>query len=210
MMNSAVSAKFFLLLAAVFNLQLMQAQQGAAANPNLLWALSHPMASVKVNSIYKKQQFIYKKEELKMVLDSFGDCGKLDAFRHVYFMAAFAQKIKVKKLRRLGIAHEEENYREFLKGEADAEFRHDSLSMVMDLYNNELGFQTGLAFPELEPEALKMKVIEKIQAGEALIAKRNLQGTFLDCEGNRLSMKDYSGKWFVPKCLIRSDYIYKD
>ena len=63
----------------------------------VLWAIGHPFAAIKVKKMYSKTYVIYEQQNTKIALDNFNNGGKLDAFRHVFFMAAFAQKIKIKK-----------------------------------------------------------------------------------------------------------------
>ena len=104
------------------------------------WAIGHPFAAVKVKKISKRCYKIYNKITTNKQLDTFSNGGTLDAFRHAFFMAAFAQKIKVKKLNKLGIAHEKGNYKQFLKNEYENNELPDSIATVMDLKNNALGF----------------------------------------------------------------------
>ncbi len=67
------------------------------------WVLTHPFAAIKVKKISKHAFSIYHLSAIKFELDSFTNGGKLDAFRHTFFMAAFAQKVKPKKIKKLGI-----------------------------------------------------------------------------------------------------------
>ncbi|MGZ4100232.1 MAG: DUF6973 domain-containing protein, partial [Bacteroidia bacterium] len=103
------------------------------------WAFSHPIAAIKVKHISKTCYAVYKHDlTIREQLDTFSNGGKLDAFRHVFFMAAFAQKVKTKKLRKLGIAHEKGNYQAFLHSKKEEGEIADSISTVMDLQNNEV------------------------------------------------------------------------
>src|SRR5690606_27581918 len=131
------------------------------------WAIFHPFAAIKVNKISKKCFIIYKQQNIKTELDTFTNGGKLDAFRHAFFMAAYAQKVKVEKLRKLGKAHEKGNYRQFLKSQLEDGERPDSLSCEMDLLNNELGFVIGKSNKKLILEELKNAVISEIKNGKA-------------------------------------------
>lgn len=169
------------------------------------WAFAHPFAALKVKKIYKRCLPLY--EEIKMTnkLDQYKNGGKLDAFRHTFFMAAFAQKIKTKKLRKLGIAHEKGNQVNFIKGiTEDGEFA-DSLSCEMDLKNNEMGFRIGSNNKKKDLRDLKDLVIEEIRKGEAVYFKRNSNGQYLTCEGEVINLERYKNKWFIPKCLIATD-----
>jgi len=88
--------------------------------------------------------------------------------------------------------------------------RPDSLSSVMDLHNNELGFVIGANHKHLKPEELSVLVIKEIENGKALIMKRKKNGAYLDCNDQVLEIKTYSEKWFVPKCLVPSSSSYSD
>ena len=174
------------------------------------WILFHPLAALKVKSIYKKHLFVYQNNDLLTVLDSFENGGKLDAFRHVYFMAAFAQKISVNKLRKLGIAHEKTNRSSFFRGKESLNLRHDSLGSVMDLQNNELGFMIGHGNKNLNPLSLRDTVLSEILSGKALIFNRNKHGLYLDCSDQVLDPILFKLSWYIPKCLVNSNLIYKD
>jgi hypothetical protein len=174
----------------------------------VFWGIWHPFAAIKVKKMYSNAQVIYKQPTIKLALDSFNNGGKLDAFRHAFFMAAFAQKIKTKKLKKLGIAHEKGNYRQFKKNKKEEGEQPDSLSNVMDLKNNELGLNIGTENKKLSLDELKQKVIKEINAGKAIIIKRDNNGHYVDCNNQLIDQKLYVNKWYVPKCLVLSDYIY--
>ncbi len=173
------------------------------------WALGHPFAAIKVKLISKKCYQIYNKD-LGGKLDNFSNGGKLDAFRHVFFMAAFSQKVKTKKLRKLGCAHEKANYKQFLKLKTEFNESPDSLSTIMDLQNNELAFKNAAETKKLSLPELEKYVIDKIKTGNAFIMKRKKNGTYLDCVNNVIDLNLFKGKWSVPKCLVRSDENYMD
>jgi hypothetical protein len=88
--------------------------------------------------------------------------------------------------------------------------RPDSLSSVMDLKNNELGFELGVKNKKVDLITLRQLVKQEINKGNALIMKRNNAGAYVTCEGNLLDLKNYEEQWYVPKCLVPSDFIYKD
>ena len=169
------------------------------------WALAHPFAALKVKKIYKACLPYY--EELKKInsLDNFESGGKLDAFRHVFFMAAFSQKIKTKKIRKLGIAHEKGNHLNFVQNIKEEGELADSLSGVMDLKNNELGFKISFENKKTKLKTLRDLVIEKIKNGDAVYFKRNTSGQYLTCEGEIINLENHKGKWFIPKCLIQTN-----
>lgn len=169
------------------------------------WAFFHPFAALKVKKIYKQCLPIYHKIEMNNKLDPYRNGGKLDAFRHTFFMAAFSQKIKVKKVRKLGIAHEKGNHLNFYRGIKEDGELADSLACEMDLRNNETGFAIGTSNKKLNLEELESVVIERIKKGEAVYFKRNSNGQYLTCTGEIIHLDDYKAKWFIPKCLISTD-----
>lgn len=169
------------------------------------WALFHPFAAIKIKNIYKKCIPVYQSVKEKKLTDKYENGGKLDAFRHVYFMAAFAQKTKSKTVKKLGIAHEKGNFKSFLQKQNENGEIPDSLSSVMDLYNNTIGIEIGNTCRKKTPEELKEYVLNQISEGKVLYFKRNLNGDYLTCEGDIINLKKIEGKWFVPKCLIKSN-----
>lgn len=181
------------------------AQGISLSKEEFCWAVFHPFAAIKVKKITAKANVIYSQDSIKINLDRFSSGGQLDAFRHVFYMAAFAQKIKIKKLRKLGIAHEKSNYRQFLNSKTEDGELPDSLSSVMDLMNNELGFNIGNSQKKIDRESLKKDVIERIKKGDATIMKRNKNGRYVDCSGNEIE-PHADKKWSLPKCLVKSNH----
>ena len=166
------------------------------------WAFFHPFAALKVKKIYKKCLPYYETMKKSNALDSFESGGKLDAYRHAFFMAAFTQKIKIRKIRKLGIAHEKGNYKHFLNGINEQGELPDSLSSVMDLQNNELGFVISEANKKTSLNILNSAVVFEIVKGKALYFKRNTSGLYLTCDEQIIILDNYRNKWFIPKCLI--------
>lgn len=166
------------------------------------WAVAHPMAALKVKKVYRKASKLYNEEDLKPKLDGYSSGGKLDAFRHVFYFAAFAQKVKPKKVLKLGKAHEKTNYLDFKRGKHEEGATADSLSGVMDILNNEIGVTLGREFKSLSLEELKLKVLEAIIVkNECYYILRDKEGRFIDCKNNIIDMSLYKGKWSIPKCI---------
>lgn len=169
------------------------------------WAIFHPCVAVKIKHQLPKAMAVYKSVKESKVLDTLESGGKLDAFRHTYVMAYLARTIKSKKLKKLGIAHEKGNKRQFEKGKSEDGERPDSLACEMDQRNNEVGIALGKANKELNNEELKQLVIKEIVAGNAWYLKRNSRNIYVDCAGEPIDFKQYIGKWSLPKCLIKTD-----
>ena len=169
------------------------------------WAAFHPFAALKIRYSLPKAMFMYKDVAQTRVLDTLANGGKLDAFRHAYAMAFLARKIKVQKLRKLGIAHEKGNKKQFKKHQTEDGERPDSLACEMDLRNNELGLLLGSGNKTLNDAALKLLVINAIKEGKAWYLKRNEHFMYVNCSNMPLEMRLYSQKWYVPKCLVKTN-----
>lgn len=174
------------------------------------WALAHPIAALKVKKIYTKATPEFRLPKVKQQTDTFGNGGKLDAFRHTFYMAAFAQKVKVKKLRELGQAHEKANHQQFLRRKNEDGEVPDSLGSVMDLANNEVGFLIGSTNKKADLKTLRELVIKAIKSGDCKIMNRTKKGVYLDCNNKEIDLKNFVGKWDVPKCLVSSATTYID
>ncbi len=174
-----------------------------------IWAFKHPIAAIKAKHISKKCFIIYEQIKNNKRLDTNSNGGKLDAFRHVFFMAAFAQNIKIKKIDKLGLAHEKANYDQFLKNGFENGEVPDSISSVMDLKNNTLGFEIGIKEKKLNLMELSNLVITNINNGLAVIIKRNKKGKYVDCEGN-IILPTATKKWNINKCLVKSNEDYNN
>jgi hypothetical protein len=168
------------------------------------WAFFHPFASFKIKKHQKEMFAVYEEVKNKKLLDEFANGGKLDAFRHTFAMAYFSRFVSVKKLRKLGKAHEKGNFLQFLKSKMEDGEVPDSVSSVMDLKNNELGFALGDGLKRISVEELKQKIITQINLGTAFIIKRNKEGLYVDCEGNIIPAEKIKGTWKNSKCLVGS------
>lgn len=168
------------------------------------WAAVHPFAAFKIKRMYQIYYPVYQSVKKQCLLDSFKNGGKLDAFRHAFFMAAFAQKIKPNKLKKLGLAHEKGNYSHFLKNKKDQGEIPDSISSIMDLHNNKLGIIIGKNNKHLPENDLKELVISELNNGKGLYVKRNKNGQYVNCNDEVIIIGPEK-KWAIPKCLIKTN-----
>jgi len=167
--------------------------------PELKWAIFHPIAALKVKKIKIQCDKFYQDSSLKIQLDKYENGGKLDAFRHIFYMSAFSKSIKIKKLRKLGVAHEKANYRQFLKGKKENNELPDSLGSVMDLNNNEIAFKLINQTRNLSLSDLKNEIVRLIQKNGAYYILRDSNGNYLNCSNFIITI----GKtWQNEKCLI--------
>jgi hypothetical protein len=169
------------------------------------WACFHPFTALKIKKRLPAALAVYSEAKAARQPDSFANGGKLDAFRHVYAMAYLARDIRIKKLRKLGIAHEKGNKRQFKRHKLEDGERPDSLACEMDLKNNELGFLLGSTHKTITDAGLKTVIEEAIRDGKAWYLKRNAWAEYVDCDHKPLNMALYKEEWFVPKCLVRTN-----
>jgi len=169
------------------------------------WAIFHPFAAKKIQKHLKDAMIVYHSVKSSKLLDTIESGGTIDAFRHAYTMAYLSQYVKINKLRKLGKAHERGNKYFFYKNHQEFGERADSLACVMDLRNNELGFEIGKNNKNASKEDLKTIIIEQIKAGNAWILKKNDQNLYVSCKNEPIFIENYKNLWFLPKCLIKSN-----
>ena len=169
------------------------------------WAMLHPLAAKRVQKHLAEAMDVYKEVKNAKELDGFENGGTLDAFRHAFTMAYLARYVQIDKLRKLGKSHEKGNEYFFYKNHQEFGERADSLACVMDLRNNELGFEIGKKSKNVSKEELKNLIIEQIKQGNAWKLKKNSQNQYISCQNEAFLIENYKGKWFLPKCLVKSN-----
>lgn len=204
MLNSKHKLWFFLFLA-LFCFDFGLFAQHHISKYEKCWAVFHPFAAIKIKKQLPKAMEMYHLVKKSRLLDTLESGGKLDAFRHAYTMAFLARSIKAKKLKKLGVAHEKGNKRQFDENSLEFGERPDSMACEMDLRNNELGFLIGSQNKTSSNEELKELVIYQIQNGKAWYLKRNLRNEYVDCEGKTIDFSRFIVKWYIPKCLIKTN-----
>jgi len=173
--------------------------------PEKRWVLFHPFAAKKAYRISVEARNISKQMEKDSLLDHDADGGQVDAFRHAFWMGRLAQEMCWRKVKRLGKAHERGNYLDFKKQRAGEEIFTDSIASAMDLFNNDVGIETGRKNKSLSEEEMKKLIVKKVLDGEMKIILKDVHGNSLDCEKKIVDLKMYSGKWNIPRCLKRSN-----
>ena len=160
------------------------------SRPEKAWSLAHPFIAKKAGVLALKVQRIAKgvEEEGRLGNDYMG--GKMDAFRHAYWMASLAQNISAKKVKKLGEAHEKGNYLDFKKRKLEDGAVPDSMSSVMDLANNVMGIDIGIANQNLSRKKLVELIVTSILKGEMKILKKDTSLTYLDDVNNEIDLND--------------------
>lgn len=173
------------------------------------WVITHPCIAEKVFQITNTA----RKEALKMESDSTLDRdpqgGQVDAFRHAYWMALLSQHMCWKKAIKLGAAHERGNYRQFKRSKSEGGEIPDSISSVMDIFNNHTGAIIGCNNKSLSEDDLKQKITNAILHGNMRIIAKNGNGLPIDNHGNVIEIKGKKNTWNIPKYLIPSDLQHK-
>ncbi|MCX7953778.1 MAG: hypothetical protein N3A01_01155 [Bacteroidales bacterium] len=172
--------------------------------PEKWWVITHIF---KAKKIYKLSQIALKETELlraDTTLDGDICGGQLDAFRHAYWMALVTKYYGPKRALSLGKAHERSNYKMFLKGKLEEHSYPDYESTQMDYLNNDVGIYIGKEYKFLSDEELKKTIVDYIKAGKLYVLKKDNEGNYLDCDGNKIILKEK--KWITNKCIVASDY----
>lgn len=176
--------------------------------PEKRWVIAHPFIAKKAFTATQRARFVTDSLSKNGVLKD-GNGGQLDAFRHSYWMALLVQKIPPRKAAKLGKAHEKGNYLQWKKGMLEDSMRADSMLCVMDLQNNETGISLGEQYENdtaLQKKSLEAFIIENVKRGKMVIVKKNSFGQPEDKSGRIIVPGNYTGKWYMPKVLVRSDY----
>lgn len=179
------------------------------SNAEKRWVIFHPFVAKKAFRYTQYALHVCDSLKKDSVLDRDDNGGQLDAFRHAYWMALLSQHISPKKAYKLSIAHEKGNREAFEKNEREEGAVPDSMASVMDIINNQLGIQIGLANRQSNSPMGNTQLItfikEKVIKGEMRILLKDGQGNFLTCEGEIIHPGNYTGKWGIPKCLVKSN-----
>ena len=173
--------------------------------PEKGWVIAHPFAASKAMRVSEDAQKETNNMAGSPFLDNYVNGGKLDAFRHCYWMALLCVEMHCRKARKLGKAHERGNKKDFKKGTLEEGYLPDQVSSTMDLWNNEVGIKIGRANSKSKASAIKENVIQAIRSGECKIIRRDEHGRFLDCDGLPIQEKEWKGLWENSKCLILSN-----
>ncbi len=176
------------------------------SNSEKSWIIKHPFVAKKTHNVTQKVIKICTEVKIEQMLDQENIGGKLDAFRHAYWMAVLTQKIGKRKSKKLGLAHEKGNRILFDKNLTEDGETPDSISCAMDLFNNEQGIRIGQANKKANSVDIKLIVIKKIQEGAMKIIAKNSTGQFVDCNDKEIPLPEIQKKWKNSKCLVSSNY----
>ncbi|MCF6224125.1 MAG: hypothetical protein L3J34_10405 [Flavobacteriaceae bacterium] len=175
------------------------------SSPEKWWVIFHPFQAKKAfyitNDVLKITDSIGKTQ----LLDTDINGGKLDAFKHSYWLARLSIKIGARASLKLGEAHEKGNYRTFKKMQIEDGVAPDKIATTMDLFNNEIGVKIANKNEGLTKQELIHFIIWEINKGSMKIIKKDTLGNFLTCDNLLINLQTISGKWENDKCLVASN-----
>ncbi len=170
------------------------------------WTITHPLRAYPVWKISTNVRDIANRHITDPDLDGDYAGGQVDALRHILWMTLITQRYGPKFARKLGLTHEKSNKLDFKKRKLEEYLLPDAASMMMDLYNNEIGIELGRHLPRLTIEELVKEVKNLVLNGKAWVIKKDKDGNFLDANNQIISKSSWLGKWNTPKVLVRSDF----
>ncbi|HSH66126.1 MAG TPA: hypothetical protein VLB84_10085 [Bacteroidia bacterium] len=202
--------KGILLLGLLFQLTSLNAQSLLTkfmklSRPEKCWTILHPFVCKKAFQATLQSQTVTDSIKKSGIIGTDNSGGKLDAFKHTYWMAVVAKVIGPRKALKLGKAHERGNKLQFKKHQKEDRILPDSVSSCMDLHNNEQGVLLVKKNRQATQQDLQKEVLHLLRQGELACIRKDKNGNFLTCKGTVIDMKKWTGKWNIPKCIIASD-----
>ena len=168
------------------------------------WAIGHLFIAKKAWVITDRCRFVTDSLGKNGIPDRDPSDGKLDAFRHTFWMATLSEKIGVRKSLSLGRAHEQGNYRDCKRNRFEEGSIPDMASTDMDLYNNKIGVGIGMALKG-NGEKLKIdSILKAIAKGKMRIVLKDTLGRSCDAAFHPIPLEAMKGKWITPRILVPS------
>jgi hypothetical protein len=200
----------FLFLVLSFQLSALQAQSflkkfANISNPEKCWAFTHPFVARKALKVTIQSYAVTDSIKRSGSIGADNSGGKLDAFKHAFWIASVSAAIGPRKALKLGIAHEKGNKLQFKKHQQEDQVLPDSISSVMDLHNNEQGAAVVKISEKYSSRQLQEEIMQLLLQGQLLCIKKDAQGNFLTCTGEHIDLEQWKGKWNIPKCLVASN-----
>jgi len=173
------------------------------SSPEKTWVYFHPFKAKKAFLISKEAE--NTKDSISEIIGNDNNGGRLDAFKHSYWMARLSQKIGKRAAFSLGEAHEKGNYKTFKNHKLEDGFLPDKQSSEMDLFNNRIGIGIGKFNKKTSKQDLIQQLLDALHAGKLRILRKNNSGNFLDCHGKIIPLDSLKNKWNTKKCMVPSD-----
>ena len=178
------------------------------SSPEKIWAISHPFIAGKAWGVTLRIRFVTDSLQKEGIPDRDPSGGKLDAFRHSFWMATLTEKVGVRKALSLGRAHEKGNYRDFKRNRLEEGELPDKAASDMDLFNNKIGTEIGLALKGKKEKSVVDSVLQAIARGRMLIVFKDSLGRSCDSSLSPIPKQALQGKWVTPRILVPSDRLF--
>ena len=175
------------------------------SSPEKIWTMGHPFIAKKAWNITVRTRFVTDSLQKEGIPDRDPSGGKLDAFRHSFWMATLTKKIGVGKALSLGRAHEKGNYRDFKRSRFEEGDIPDKAASEMDLFNNKIGVGIGTALKGTSEKLVVDSVLRAIASGRMLIVLKDTLGRSCDSLLNPIPKNELQGKWTTPRLLVPSN-----
>jgi len=169
------------------------------------WTIVHPFIALKAWKITQRVRFVTDSLGKIGIPDRDLSGGKLDAFRHTFWMATLSENIGVRKSLSLGRAHEKGNYRDFKRGRYEEGNMPDKAASDMDLYNNKIGTGIGVALKGTSEKAVVDSIIWAINQGTMRIILKDTTGRSYDSLFRPVPPDELKGRWVTPRILVPSN-----
>jgi len=178
------------------------------SSPEKMWTISHPFIAMKAWKITVRIRFVTDSLQKEGIPDRDPSGGKLDAFRHSFWMARLTEKIGERRALSLGRAHEKGNYRDFKRNRFEEGEFPDKAASDMDLYNNKIGVEIGFVLKDANERLVVDSILKAIAIGRMLIVFKDSLGRACDSLLNPIPTNELHGKWVTSRLLVPSDKLF--
>ena len=168
------------------------------------WTMGHVFIAKKAWDITQRCRFVTDSMGKLGIPDRDPSDGKLDAFRHTFWMATLSERIGVRRSLSLGKAHEQGNYRDFKRKRFEEGNIPDKASTDMDLFNNKIGVGIGMALKGKGEKWIIDSILKAIAKGKMRIVLKDTLGRSCDSTLHPIPLEDLKGKWITPRVLVPS------
>jgi len=204
-MNRKLILLIFLLIFSAGCSPTLRQSYSKLSSPEKGWVVFHPFKATKAYGISKETERVKDSIGKVDVIGNDNNGGKLDAFKHSFWMARLTQGIGKRAAMSLGNAHEKGNYTTYKKGSLEDGLSPDKQSTDMDLHNNSVGNAIGIKYKKIPRLKLISVVLDSLQKGSLKILNKNNEGYFLDCNDKIIPLDSLKNKWNTRKCLVPSN-----
>jgi hypothetical protein len=196
---------FFFSLLLTFNV-FSQSKFSSLSRPEKWWVLTHPFVAKKAMLASKQVLMVTDSISKLGKIGNDNNGGKLDAFKHSYWMVYLSFKIGTRKALKLGKAHEKGNFLQWKKKLLEDSILPDSVSSEMDSNNNEAGIRIYKSCKHVHFKAeLIDATLQELNEGKLYIIKKDENKNYLTCDDQIIQLHQWKAKWNIPKCLIASN-----